>query len=230
MEQVLQFAGQYWWLVFVFGGSIGGAAKAIGAANRRRAERAQERFRLKQQTKVAIAQSKAEHRKDEQAQRRDLAKAMKEHQGVDDRWFAYETDLVTLLDFPMMIDMREPLTVAFHQAKGRADLLRPEDPMALIGDLDAQTEYRDAVHAYAIALDVAEAEAKRRRHGGFSSTEQTRLTRAQSLLRLAFDAAATPEERQSAYQRARRELDGLIAMPAVGCVQLEQQIARAIEA
>lgn len=229
MDQVLQFASNYWWLIFVFGGSIGGAVKAVGAANRRRAERAQERFRLKQQTKVAIAQSKAEHRKDEQAQRRDLAKAMKEHQAVDDRWFAYETDLVTLLDFPMMIDLREPLTVSFHQAKGRADLLRPDDPLALVGDLQAQAEYREAVHAYAIAFDVAEAEAQRRRRGGFSATEQVRLTRAQSLLRLAVDPGATPEERQGAYRRARHELDGLIAMPAVGCAQLERQIARAIE-
>ena len=135
MDQVLQYAGQYWWLLFVFGGSIGGAVKAVGAANRRRAERSQERFRLKQQTKVAIAQAKAREHKDRGAQLRDIAKALADHDRTDARWFAYETDLVTLLDFPLMIDLREPLTVEFHKAKGYADLRRPADADALLDDL-----------------------------------------------------------------------------------------------
>ncbi|GAA4804034.1 hypothetical protein GCM10023353_03050 [Tomitella cavernea] len=229
VDALLEFAGNYWWLVFVFGGSIGGVAKGISAANQRRAERRQERFRIKQETKVAVAQASARQHKDRRAQKRDIAGALDEHRQTDARWFAYETDLVTLLDYPMMIDLREPLTVEFHKTKRRADLLRPDDPDALLDDLDAQAEYRDAVHAYAIAFDVAETEAKRRRHGGFDPREQERLTRAQHLLRLAFDDGATAQERQAAYKRARKELDGLIVMPQIGLQRLEAQIAGQLE-
>lgn len=229
VDQLLEFAGNYWWLVFVFGGSIGGAAKGISAANQRRADRRQERYRLKQEAKIAVAQSKAQQHKDRDAQQRDIARALDEHDQTDARWFTYETDLVTLLDYPMMIDLREPLTVEFHKAKRQADLLRPDDRDALIDDPAAQTEYRDAVHAYAIAFDVAETEAKRRRQGGFEPREQERLSRAQHLLKLAFDDGATPQERQSAYKRARKELEGLIVMPRVGLSQLEAQIAGELE-
>src|SRR5699024_9099689 len=160
---------------------------------------------------------------------RDIAGALDEHNQTDARWFGYETDLVTLLDYPMMIDLREPLTVEFHKAKRKADLLKPDDPDSLLDDLAAQSEYRDAVHAYAIAFDVAEKEAQRRRHGGFDPREQERLSRAQHMLRLAFDDAATPQERQAAYTRARKELDGLIVMPQVGLQRLEAQIAGQLE-
>lgn len=229
VDSLLDFIGNYWWLVFVFGGSIGGITRGIGAANRRRTERRQERYRLKQQAKIAQAEAKAQHSKDRDAQKRDIAAAIDEHDRTDAHWFAYETDLVTLLDYPMVVDLREPLTVDFHKAKRQADLLRPADPDLLLDDPLAQTEYRDAVHAYAIAFDVAETEAKRRRHGGFDHDEQERLTRAQRLLRLAFDDSATAAERQSAYRRARTELDGLIVMPQPGLQKLEAQIAGQIE-
>jgi hypothetical protein len=49
-------------------------------------------------------------------------------------------------------------------------------------------------------------------------------------LHLAEDAAATPQERRSAYDRARRELDGLIALPAVTRAAIERRVAGEIEA
>ncbi len=230
MDQVLQFLSHFWWLIFVFGGTIGGAVKAIGAANERRVERRQERYRLKQQMKIAVAQAKSQDNADEKAQRRQIHKSLEEHEETDAKWFAYELDPVTLLDFPLMTDMREPLTVEFHKARRRADLLRPADPETLIGDRPAQDEYREAVHSYVVAFDVAEAEAKRRRRGGFTNDEQEHLVRAQSLLRLAMDGAATPEERQNAYRRAQKELEGLIVLPQSMRAQIERQVAGQIEA
>jgi hypothetical protein len=129
-----------------------------------------------------------------------------------------------------MTDMRSPLTVAFHKAKQRADLLRPERPDDVLSDRAAQLEYRDAVHEYVSAFDVAETEAIRRRRSDFSEDEQQRLARAQNLLRLAQDEAASPQERQSAYTRAGRELDGLVALPASARADIEQRIAAQIEA
>ena len=227
---MLHFAAGFWWLIFPLAGAIGTGIKAIAAANERRANRRLERYRLKQQTKIAVAEASGRARNNEQNSRRELAKLLAAHDRTDTRWFDYEIDIAKLLDFPLMTDMRNPLTIAFHKAKGRADLLRPERPDDLAGDRTAQLEYRDAVHEYITAFEVAEAEAIRRRRSDFSEDDQQRLARAQHLLYLAQDDAATHEERQNAYARARKELDGLIVLPAPAQAAIERRIAGQIEA
>lgn len=125
----------------------------------------------------------------------------------------YELDAAKLLDFPVMTDMRDPLTTAFHKAKLQADFHKPLRAEDLLDDPDAAGHYLDAVRDYVTAFDTAEAEAMRRRRTGFSREEQQRLARAQSLLRVASDAGATAQERERAYRLARTELDGLIVLP-----------------
>lgn len=227
MHAMMGAIGDYWWLIFVFGGTIGGAARAVSAWNERRAQRSLERYRIKQETKVAVAQAQSRGRVDAASVQREFQRAVADHQAVDDRWFAYETDLSTILDYPMLIDLREPLTVEFHRARSRAELLRPGGDD--IGSPTAVEQYRDAVHEYSTALEVAEKEARRRRRGDFDQAEQERLARAQRLLNLASDHGASPQERQQAYTRARRELDGLIDLPAVGAAALEDRLRSALE-
>lgn len=227
VQPLLDFAGNFWWLIFPLGGVIGGGVRAVAAANERRADRRLERYRIKQQTKVAVAEARGRGRVDDATLRRDTAKLLAQHESTDARWLDYEMDVAKLLDFPMMTDMRDPLTVAFHRARSRADLLRP---VGTEPDRDAALEYRDAVHEYVTAFDVAESEAIRRRRSDFSAEGQERIERAQRLLRLASDSAATPDERQNAYARAQRELDGLVVLPAVTRLALERTIARELEA
>jgi hypothetical protein len=224
------FASNFWWLIFPLGGSIGAGVRAIAAANERRADRRLERYRLKQQAKIAAAEASGRNRDNRESSRRELTKLIASHDRTDARWFDYELDLAKLLDFPMMTDMRAPLTIAFHRAKRRADLLRPERVEDLAGDRTAQREYRDAVHEYISAFEIAEAEAIRRRRSDFSEDDQQRLARAQHLLHLAQDEAATREERQNAYLRASKELDGLIVLPAPARAAIESRIAGQIEA
>jgi len=234
---LLEFASHFWWLIFPFAGVIGGTVKGVAAANERRAQRRLERYRIKQQTKVALAEAHAAAAANlagESAGRarsgRELAKVLAQHDATDARWMDYEMDIAKLLDFPLMTDMRDPLTMGFHRAKSRADLLRPDSVEDILDDRNAQLEYRDAVHEYVSAFDVAEAEAIRRRRSDFSAEAQGRLARAQHLLRLASDGAATPQERQTAYARARKELDGLIVLPAVTRASIERRVAGEIEA
>ncbi|HUH67766.1 MAG TPA: hypothetical protein VLZ05_02185 [Mycobacterium sp.] len=227
---MLHFAANFWWLIFPLGGAIGGGVRVIAAANERRAERRLERYRLKQQAKIAVAQASGRVRNNEESSRRELAKVIAAHDRTDARWLDYEVDIAKLLDFPMMTDMRDPLTLAFHRAKRHADLLRPERPDDLVSDREAQLEYRNAVHEYISAFEIAEAEAIRRRRSDFSEDEQLRLARAQNLLHLAQDEAATREERQNAYARASKELDGLIVLPAPARASIERRIAGQIEA
>ena len=227
---MLHFAANFWWLIFPLGGALGGSIRAVAAANERRAQRRLERYRLKQQTKIAVAQASGRVRTNQENYRRELAKLIDAHDRTDARWLDYEVDIAKLLDFPMMTDMRDPLTIAFHKAKRHADLLRPERLDDLDGDRAAQLEYRHAVHEYVSAFEIAEAEAIRRRRSDFSADEQQRLARAQNLLHLVQDDAATPDERQNAYARARKELDGLIVLPARARASIERRIAGQIEA
>ena len=159
-----------------------------------------------------------------------MSRVVARHDETDARWLDYELDVAKLLDFPVMTDMREPLTAAFHRARSRADLLRPVRTDDLVADRDALAEYRDAVHDYAAAFDVAEAEARRRRRSDFSSDDRERLERAQHLLGIASDDAATIAERRSAYARAQRELDGLLVLPAATRAALERRVAGELEA
>ena len=159
------------------------------------------------------------------AQRRVVERTIEEHDRTDTRWLDYELDVAKLLDYPLMTDMRDPLTERFHRAKLRADFLRPADTVDLVSDRDSAREYRDAVQEYVTAFDIAEAEAIRRRRSEFGDDEQERLSRAQRLLRVASDSAATTQERERAYQLARRELDGLIVLPERARVALERGIS-----
>ncbi len=159
------------------------------------------------------------------AQWRALTRILREHDRTDTRWLEYELDYAKLLDFPLMTDMRDPLTVGFHKAKLRADFLRPAKAEDLLDDRDAAARYLAAVEEYVTAFDIAETEAKRRRRDDFSPDSQQRIARAQRLLRVASDAAATPQERQNAYDRARKELDGLIVLPSTTQASIERGIS-----
>jgi hypothetical protein len=165
----------------------------------------------------------------EQASRAEVAALMAAHDAVNRRWLDYELDVGKLIDFPVMTDVREPLTVAFIRAKKAADGLRPADP----GDITTPArlaEYRTAVNGFELAFDVAEREAKRIKDHNFSALERQRLATARKLLNIASDNAATPAERQTAYKRARRELDGLIVLPEATVAALEVKIAGELNA
>ena len=129
-----------------------------------------------------------------------------------------------------MTDMRNPLTMEFHKARRRADLLRPENANDLDGDRDAQLEYRDAVHDYMTPSKSPNP----KRSASVAAASRTRTSSGsrgpRTCSRLAEDDAATPQERQSAYARARTELDGILVLPAATRASIERRIAGEIEA
>ncbi len=79
------------------------------------------------------------------------------------------------------------------------------------------------------AFHVAENEAIRTRRRHFSEAEQQRVSRAQSMLLVASDTTATPQERARAYSLARRELDGLMVLPERTLAQIERGISGELE-
>ncbi|OBF61728.1 hypothetical protein A5753_17225 [Mycobacterium sp. 852002-51971_SCH5477799-a] len=163
------------------------------------------------------------------AQWRSVRRVLDEHARTDARWLEYELDVAKLLDFPLMTDMRDANTIAFHKAKLRADFLRPTKAEDLLDDREGAAQYMAAVEDYVTAFNAAEAEAIRRRRNDFSRADQQRIARAQSLFRVAADPAAAAHERQRAYDVARNELDGLLVLPSTTQTNLERGISGELE-
>ena len=206
---------------------LAGAAVAVFrafGANRRRVEQAADGDGAQAATALPERPEK-----DHAAHWRSLRRVIAEHRQTDERWLDYELNFAKLLDFPLMTDMRDPLTVEFHKAKLRADLLRPVKAEDLLDDREAAERYLTAVADYATAFNTAESEAMRRRRSDFSREDQQRIARAQSLLRVASDSAAAPQERQNAYDLARKELDGLIVLPPATQAGIERGISGQLE-
>jgi hypothetical protein len=218
VEPFFDFVSDYWWLVFPLSGLMGSWARSWSKASERRHRRRVELYQLRNRTAEA-----------EQASQAEVQSLLAAHDAVNRRWLAYELDVGKLIDFPVMTDVREPLTVAFLRAKREADGLRPAAP-GEIATAARLMEYRAAVRSFEVAFDVAEREARRIRDSNFTGPERERLETARKLLRIASDDAATPAERQTAYKRARRELDGLIVLPDVTLAALEQKIAGMLDA
>ncbi|KQN83649.1 hypothetical protein [Arthrobacter sp. Leaf69] len=218
MEPFFDFVGHFWWLVFPLSGLFGGWARSWSKASERRHRRRVELYKLRNNAVEA-----------ERASRSQVLQLMDSHDTVNRRWLDYELDVGKLIEFPVMTDVREPLTVAFLRAKRLADGLRPGTPEDITTPARL-AEYREAVTSYELAFDVAEREARRIKDSNFTGPERERLATARKLLRIASDAAATPAERQTAYKRARRELDGLIVLPDATLAALEEKIAGMIDA
>lgn len=215
----------FWWLIFplsgIIGGWIKGAQKWDEKRRRDKLELARIQYGQAGQQAVpppppAAGSSTAE-----------IDRLLAEHTETERRWLDYELDVGKLIDFPVMTDMREPVTVDFHRAKQEVDRLRPEDPKQL-RDPNLLDRYRAAVREFTLAFEIAEREARRRRATHFSPEERQSLDRAKKLLALAEDGGATQAERQSAYKRATRELQGLIVLPESATAALEQRIAGAL--
>lgn len=218
MEPFFDFVGNFWWLVFPLSGLMGGWARSWSKASERRHRRRVELYRLRNRQADA-----------EQASLAEVRSLLAAHDDVNRRWLAYELDVGKLIEFPVMTDVREPLTVAFLRAKRDADGLRPDGPDDPVSAHQV-AGYRAAVRSFEVAFDVAEREAQRIKDSKFTGPERQRLETARKLLRIAADAAATPAERQTAYKRARRELDGLIALPDVTLAALEEKIVGMLDA
>ncbi len=229
MEEILRFAGDYWWLVFIVGpivgGWVGGVAKYDERRRRDRIELERIRRAPLQPPADGVPRDAASARAAAAAERdRQIDRILADHDEVDRRWLDFELDVAKLIDYPLVTDMREPLTQAFHRARRVAEGLRPTEPAQLRPE-GALERYREAVRDYEVAFEAAVREAKRRAQSGFSDAERSRLEAAQRLMALAESEASTPAERQSAYRRARKELDGLIALPDATTADLERRIA-----
>lgn len=230
LNTVLTFIGERWWLIFllpVFGGIVR-STFGSGKSRRRRLEQRradrhggyqsrEQNYEPQPEVFVPVEKSPAQLRLEE------TQRLFVDHDAVNARWLDYELDVAKLIDFPMMSDVREPLTVEFLRAKRLADGLRPESPSGVVNDAQL-SEYRQALRNFEVSFDVAEREARRIKDAHYTEPERQRLGTVRKLFTMAVDDASTQAEKQLAYSRARKELDGLLVLPEEAIAALEQRI------
>lgn len=238
MEPLLGWLSTNWWVIFPVAAGLGGIAKAWERGAARRHERRLETMRLKAEIKSGQLAARGPapqltptvvDRTASVAPNQLLVRLFAEHDEITARWLDYELDVSKLIAFPAMSDGRQPLVAAFLKAKKTADALRPPSADAEVSERQV-SEYLDAVGAYAVAFEVAEKDARRLRDSTFTEPERKRLERAQQLLKVAVDEAATQAERNIAYKRVRDELEGLILLSDEAVEVLEKQVSREISA
>lgn len=141
---------------------------------------------------------------------------------VKKQWAEYELDLVKILEYPAVTNMSLPATSDFHKAMRQVKVLMPEGIPASITSMSVLSEaVLDLEHKF----DVMISEAKRSKWSSFSDDERISLRTAQNLLSIAINAASTPNERQIAYKRLIREVEGILSFPEKGLLELEVLIA-----
>jgi hypothetical protein len=144
------------------------------------------------------------------------------HHEIRANWTSYELDASKLLDFPLMTDMREPATIALHKSLKHALSLEPKDIQS-VKFVDAATSpFASAVNDLDIAFHTTVSEARRVVWGRFSNEERKRLATAKNLLHIAMDSASSESERQMAYKRVFKEIEGLIHIPKQAVLALEK--------
>ncbi len=114
VESLFEILDDKWWLVFPALAFAGHWANSWRKASDRRHQRKVELYKLKNRAREVEKASAAE-----------VESLMAAHDAANKRWLDYELDVGKLVDFPLMTDVREPLTVAFLRAKREADGLRP---------------------------------------------------------------------------------------------------------
>lgn len=238
MEPFWIFVGNYWWLMFPLMGVFAAVGNRYERSARRRHQRRLEMLHAKAEVRAArrgqvlppytgaipTQQAPAAAAPVEVPQKVQLQRLFDAHDEITRRWLEYELDVSKLIEFPAMSDGRQPLTAAFLRARTIADRARPASADVTLSPEDFAA-YRTAVTDYEVAFDVAERDARRLKDTGFTDIERKRLDTAKQLLSVAVDEAATPAERQIAYKRVRRELDGLIALSDDAIEVLETKVS-----
>lgn len=130
--------------------------------------------------------------------------------GLKENYIAFETDPWSAFRRPLLADVAEPETAAFHDAFAHAQDLhtgtRPKSRSAV-------DDFGAAVRAANRAWEVADQHAREVAVPTTSEADRRRLRQAEGALQLAMDANASAAERRVALERVEELIKGLTVMP-----------------
>lgn len=124
---------------------------------------------------------------------------------------SYETDIVKIIKYPVMVDKTDGFTASMLSAK-RAVLL--VDPDA------EESEFYTAVLAFDKAFHAAEANALKISSSRLNPDEQKKTQKANDLFSIAVNAASTENEKVNAVKQGFKQLEGIILVPEQAIIAL----------
>jgi len=145
---------------------------------------------------------------------------------VKSEWKEYELDILKVLEYPAVTNMNVPATFEFHKAMRKASHYLAETDSITS---DEVKEFGEAILDVEHRFEVMISEAKRLKWNEYTEKERVSLQMAQSLLAIAINSASSPHERQIAYKRLMKEVEGIIVLPEKSIAELEAKISLAID-
>jgi UDP-3-O-[3-hydroxymyristoyl] glucosamine N-acyltransferase len=118
---------------------------------------------------------------------------------------SYETDIVKIIKYPVMVDKSDDYTASMLSAKRAVSLIDPESE---------ESEFYTAVLAFDKAFHAAEAHALKISNSLLDPEEKKKTQKAQDLFSIAVDSAASENERVNAFKQGFKQLEGIILVPA----------------
>lgn len=138
---------------------------------------------------------------------------------VQGEWLEWEMDILKVVQFPSLFDLRNEYTRTFHESLNFALSVK-----SALKSNEITSEFRQIVAKVQTNWQLAKDEAKRIKTSSFPTQERKRLERALSLLKVALDSSGSESERQVAYTRALKEVEGLVSIPVSSMRELESSI------
>lgn len=134
---------------------------------------------------------------------------------VLEQWSEYETDPVKILDYPMVSNMSFAPTSHFHLA-----LRQAREAFAEESSVETLTTSVVALeHSYEVMIN----EAQRVKWNSFSVEEKKHLRTAQQLLNMALDSSSSVNERNLAYKKLLKEVEGIISLSPATILAIEEK-------
>jgi hypothetical protein len=134
---------------------------------------------------------------------------------VETAYATYEQDIVKLIKYPVMTDLTDEYTAAFHS------LLRK---VRRVADKEDQTAYKETIDSLDDAFFAAESNARRIATSMFSDEDKSKVTDAGQMIAMALNEKASATEKKNAYKGAMRNLEGRVSLPEVTIMNLLERI------
>jgi carbonic anhydrase/acetyltransferase-like protein (isoleucine patch superfamily) len=117
---------------------------------------------------------------------------------------SYETDIVKIIQYPVMVDKTNSYTLEMIQARKLANRLvkSPEHPKFIHSVFDFERKF---ISAESNAIKLASSL--------LSEPEQKKVSKAKDLLALASNDSATEQEKKASFLQGFKQLEGIIAVP-----------------
>ena len=131
---------------------------------------------------------------------------------------SYETDIVKIIKYPVMVDRTNEHTASMLTAKRVVSLVDPATE---------ELEFYTAVLNFDKAFHTAEAHALKVSISFLSPEEQKKTQKARDLFSIAVDVASTENEKVNAFKQGFKQLEGIILVPeqAVTALRVKAGIA-----